>query len=83
MKIVRCTTKELRKLNASDLKHEDVVVAGKYYIHIRYGTHEEPKKYKTPSLCSYVELENGNRLGCTPGTSRGMTPYFIDDFLGR
>ena len=81
MEIVRCTTKELRKLNASDLKHEDVVVAGKYYIHIRYGTYEEPKKYKRP-LCSYVELENGNRLGCTLGTPRGI-PYFIDDFLGR
>jgi len=83
MKVVRCTTKELRKLNASDFEHGDCLVSGKYYIYIKYGTFEEPEKYKTPSLCSYVELENGRQLDCTAGTSRGMTPYFISDFLMR
>ena len=83
MKIVRCTTKELRKMNASDFKHGDCLVSGKYYIYIKYGPFEEPQKYDRPSLCSYVELENGKGLDCTPGTSRGMTPYFIDDFLSR
>ena len=83
MEIIRCTTKELRKMNASNYKHGDCVVSGKYYIYIKYGTWEKPDKYKTPSLCSYVELGNGQRLDCTPGTRKGMTPYFISDFLGR
>jgi len=83
MEITRCTRKELRKLNASNFKHGDCVIVGKYYISIRYGTFEDPQKYNRPSLCSFVELENGRGLDCTPGTSRGMTPYFIDDFLGR
>ena len=83
MRIIRCTRKELKNLNASDMKHGDCVIVGKYYISIRYGTFEEPDMYRRPGLCSYTELENGQRLDCTPGTSHDMTPYFIDDFLGR
>ena len=82
-KLIRCTRQELKTMKASDYKHGDVVNVSKYYIHIRYGTYEEPNKYNIPALCSYVELENGKRVDCTPGSSVGFTPYYIDDFKGR
>ena len=63
-----CTTAELRKAKASDFKSRDVIRCGKYYIHIEYG------QYPTPNLCSWVE-KNFKTLDCTPGSSRGFTPY--------
>ena len=45
----------------------------KYYIYIRYGRDDDPTQY--------VALENGTLVDCTSGTSYGMRPYFIDNFL--
>ncbi len=78
-----CTRSELKTLKATNFKHGDVIHVSKYYIYICYGTYEEPNKYKSPSLCSYTELEDGKRLDCFPGSSSGFTPYFIDDFKSR
>lgn len=82
-RLIICETKkELKSLSAKSLRHGDIVEVGKYYIHIKYGTWEEPDKYDIPALCSFVEFKpNGKRLDCTPGTSYGMRPYFIDEFL--
>ncbi len=82
-KLITCTRKELKNMKASDYKHGDVVKVGKYFIYICYGTFENPTKYDIPALCSYVELENGKKLDCTPGSSYGLTPYFIDEFKSR
>jgi len=82
-KLVICDRKELKTMKASNYKHGDVVRVGKYFIYIQYGTYEEPDKYDIPSLCSYVELENGKKLDCFPGSSAGFTPYFIDEFKNR
>ena len=82
-KLVICSRQELKTMKASDYKHGDVIHVGKYYVNIQYGTYEEPNRYDIPSLCSYVELENGKKLNCAPGTSSGFTPYFIDEFKSR
>jgi hypothetical protein len=82
-KLIECSRQELKNMKASDYKHGDVIHVGKYYIYIQYGPYENPNKYNTPYSCSYVELENGKKLDCFPGTSPGFTPYFIDDFKSR
>mgnify|MGYP001588600432 CR=1 FL=1 len=81
--IKRCTKQELKKLKASDYLDGDVVIVeDRYYIYIRYSNNEG-RKYDTPLLLSYVELGNGKKIDCTPGSSKGFTPYYIHDFLGR
>jgi hypothetical protein len=50
----------------------DVIVNGKYWIHIKYGV------YKKPSMCSFVMDGSGKILDCTPGLG---WPYYIDNFL--
>ncbi len=67
-------------MSAKTLEHGDVVKVGKYYIYICYGPWDNPTKYNIPALCSYTETEDGKRLDCTPGSSYGFTPYFIDSF---
>jgi hypothetical protein len=75
--IYSVSPKELRKLKASDFKEGDIIKVSKYYIHIKYGN------YNTPSLCSWVEDNNFKAINCTPGSSKGFTPYYIDNFTGR
>ena len=70
-------SKDLRKLKASQFKEGDTIKVSKYYIHIKYGN------FDTPSLCSWVEDNNFNKLDCMPGSSKGFTPYYIDNFKGR
>ena len=79
--LVSCSHKELRKLNASDFPHGSVIHVGKYYIFIKYKG--EDREYRTPALLSYVETEDGKCLDCFPGSSKGFTPYYIDEFKGR
>lgn len=68
---------ELKTKNASQFKDGDMIVCGKYCIHIRYG------QFAKPGLCSYVTLENtGRAIGCTPG-AQGCQPYYINDFIHR
>ena len=68
------TTKELKRLKASQFKEGDIIKTGIYYIYIKY------KQYNTPSLCSYHEREDFKPCGCTPGVDR---PYYIDNFLNK
>ena len=75
--LYRVTSKELRQLKASQFQEGDIIEVSKYYIHIEYG------KYDTPSLCSWIEDENFKGINCTPGSSKGFTPYFIDGFKMR
>ena len=71
------TSKELKQLKASQFKEGDIIKCSKYYIHIEYG------QYDTPSLCSWIEDNNFKAIDCTPGSSEGFTPYYIDDFKSR
>jgi len=70
-------SKDLRKLKASQFKEGDVINVSKYCIHIKYGN------FDTPALCSWVEDIDFNKIDCTPGSSKGFTPYYIDDFKSR
>lgn len=69
--------KELRKLGASQFAPGDIIRVGKYYIHIKYGN------FDTPALETWVEDENFKPINCTPGSSKGFTPYYIADFKNR
>ena len=71
-----CTSSELRKAKASDFKEGDIIKVSKYYIHIKYGQYDIP-------MCSWIENENFKAIDCTPGSSMGFTPYYIDDFKSR
>ena len=82
-KLITCTRSELKKLKASDLNHGDIVHVGKYFIYIRYRNWEGTTEYDIPALLSYVETESGKTLDCTPGSSSGFTPYYIDEFKSR
>lgn len=73
----RITPKDLRQLKATQFKEGDIIECSKYYIHIEY------KEYDVPSLCSWIEDENFKSIDCTPGSSKGFTPYYIDDFKSR
>ena len=76
-----CTRSELKQLNASDFGHGDVVHVRGYYIYIQYKRGD--RQYTDPALCSYVETDQGKPLDCTAGSSRGFTPYYIDEFKSR
>ena len=76
-KLIICTPKELRKMKASDYKSGDVISCGNYYIYIEYG------EYNIPALCTWIEDKQYRKIDCTPGSSYGFTPYYIDDFKGR
>jgi len=71
------SAKELRTLKASQFKDGDVIKTSNYYIHIKYGN------FDTPALCTWIEDDSFNSIDCTPGSSKGFTPYFIDDFKNR
>ena len=71
------TLKDLRRLKASQFKEGDIIQVSKYFIHIKYGN------FDTPALCSWIEDDNYSKIDCTPGSSKGFTPYYIDDFKGR
>lgn len=72
------TSKDLRQIGASQFKEGDIInVSGKYYIHIEYG------EYDIPSLNTWIEDSNFKAIDCTPGSSYGFTPYYIDDFKSR
>ena len=68
---------ELKEIKASQFKEGDVIKVSRYLIHIKYGN------FDTPSLCSWVEDDNFKTIDCTPGSSEGFTPYYIDDFKSR
>ena len=68
------TPKQLRMIGASQFSDGDIILVGKYYIHIEYGP------YGTPSFGTWVETRYGKSLDCTPGAG---TPYYIDDFKHR
>lgn len=71
------TWRELKNLGASQFTPGDIIKVSKYFIYIHYGV------YDTPSLCSWVEDINFNKLDCTPGSNKGFTPYYINDFINR
>ena len=71
------TSKELRQLKASQFKEGDIIKVSGYYIHIKYG------QYDIPSLETWIEDENFKGIDCTPGSNKGFTPYYIDDFKSR
>ncbi len=83
MPIIKVTRKELKNLKASNYYHGDIIIVdNKYWINIRYKNNEGVN-FSIPALLSFVELENGKILDCTPGSSKGFTPYYIDDFKWR
>lgn len=72
----------LKYTGASQFKEGDIVCVTDrkkplYYIYIKYG------EYDTPALKTWVEDASGKKLSYFPGTSRGFTPYYIDDFKSR
>ena len=71
------TPKDLRKLRASQFKEGDIIQVSKYFIHIKYGN------FDTPALCTWIEDKNFKTIDCTPGSSKGFTPYYINDFKNR
>jgi hypothetical protein len=71
------TSKELRKIGAKQFKEGDIIKVSRYYIHIEYG------QYDIPSLCTWIEDNNFKSIDCIPGSSKGFTPYYIDDFKNR
>lgn len=71
--------KELKKLRASDFKHGNRIIIGKYEIEIIY--HNSNVKYNRPSLLStLIDRNTFKYCDCTPGQGR---PYYIDDFLSK
>jgi hypothetical protein len=87
MLIKEVTPQELRKLNASDFKHGDLIDImvndrRKYTIHINY-IREDGKVWDNPYMLSWVEDEYYKPIDCTPGSSKGFTPYYIDEFKRR
>lgn len=70
-------SKDLRKLRASQFQEGDIIRVSKYYIYIKYGN------FDTPSLCTWIEDENFKPIDCAPGSNKGFTPYYIDDFKKR
>ena len=80
--LTSCTRSELKKLNASDFGHGDVVHVRGYYIYSQYKRGD--RQYTDPAMCSYVETDQGKPLDWTVGSSkRGFTPYYIDEFKSR
>jgi len=81
--IIRCSKKELKNMRASEYPDNTVIIIdNRYWVWIKY-TKSDGTKYDTPSLLSYVEIKNGKKLNCTPGSSKGFTPYYIDNFKGK
>lgn len=71
------TPKDLMRLKASQFREGDIIRVSNYYIHIKYGN------FDTPSLCTWVEDRNFKPINCTPGSGKGFTPYYIDNFKNR
>jgi len=73
----------IRKLGASQFSDGDVIKivdSNKkplYYVYIKYG------EYDTPALKSFVTDSYGKNLSSIAGSSKGFTPYYIDDFKNR
>lgn len=68
---------KLKTLKASNFKHGDIIICGKYEIEIVY--HNSRVKYNRPSLLStLMDINTFKYCDCTPGEGR---PYYIDDFL--
>ena len=76
-KLYNIPTKAIRQMGASQFKEGDIIKVSKYYIHIEYG------RYDIPSLETWIEDNNFRAMDCTPGSSYGFTPYYIDDFKNR
>ena len=78
------TTKEIRNLNASDFNNGSIIyVKPKEESEYKYIITLEKGSYKSFSLKSTVECADTYKYLTTPGTSKGMRPYFINDFLDR
>jgi len=73
----RIASEDLKKLRASQFQEGDVIGVSKYYIHIKYGN------FDTPALETWIEDENFKPIDCTPGSSKGFTPYYINNFKNR
>ena len=78
------TSKEIRDLKASEFENGSVIyVRPKEGADYKYIITLEKGSYKTFSLKSTVECAYTYNYLTTPGTSKGMRPYFINDFLSR
>ena len=79
-----CTTKDIRNSKPSDFGEGATIYVKpntksdyKYIIFLKKGG------YKTFALTSRVEDANNGKPLTTPGSRKGMRPYFIDEFLSR
>lgn len=78
------TSKEIKDLKASEFENGSVIyVKPKEESEYKYIITLEKGSYKTFSLKSTVECADTYKYLTTPGTSKGMRPYFINDFLAR
>lgn len=78
------TSKEVRNLKASEFDNGSVIyVRPKEGDEYKYIITLEKGPYKTFSLKSTVECADTYKYLTTPGTEKGMRPYFINDFLSR
>lgn len=78
------TSKELRTMSASDFNNGSVLhVKPREGSDFKYIITLKKKVYKSFSMESTVECAETYKYLTTPGSSKGMRPYFIDEFLSR
>jgi len=69
---------ELNSRMAREFKHGDLVICGKYYIHIKWRKHDADESDISPSLFSTVSTRDDIR-----NLPMHKHPYYIRDFIER
>ena len=84
------TTSELRKLNPSEFGNKATIdvmnpKSGRHIYVIYLVKSDKYKSSETPyGWESTVEdAQTYKMISCTPGASKGLRPYYIDEFLHR
>lgn len=70
------TREELRKTGASNFKHGDCVICGKYHIHIKYHNYDNSKTFRYASMLSTA---NTRYDMCNLPISK--QPQYVRDFI--
>jgi len=78
-----CTSSELRNSKPSDFGNDAIIYVRPDKGYNKYVIFLIKKKYNIFALESKVEDVITGKPLTTPGSQRGMRPYFIDDFLSR
>ena len=70
------TRDELRDKSANEFNHDDLVICGKYYIHIKYRKHDADTKNMPVSFFTTVNTRYDLR-----DLSISQHPQYIRDFI--